>query len=308
MLKQIASRASNERDVSVGRTLSIVGLPLAIAVGTFLASIAGSRTYLSWELSLLLFVALMVGGMYAAQAFYELNGWIGQRGRDLAAGRIWAALKIGRPPPEPFTLYLRPFASTDNVSTEVDRFIRMRPVAGGPAVLALGSDRLEFEAEVEQALRPIGPLVALGQPLEHIGAGRIRVSDDEWQRAVEQLMDDAALIVLLPSSRPGTTWEVKTLLKAGRLAKTIVVDPPDHLKDTKRGYDPVAEWREVRRSFAVEGYQLPPSDPDGLLLYFGAARTPVRSAKIFKDGTTSVRAFAAQVITDIEALRASRRS
>ena len=305
MLKRIANRVSTDRDLLIGRTLSIIGLPIAIALGTFIASILGSRTYLPWTVSLVLFIAFMVAGMYAAQAFYDLDGWIGQRGRDLAAGRIWKALRDGRTSPEPFTLYLRPFASTDHVSTEVDRFVRMRPVAGGPAVLAMGSDRLEFEAEVEQALRPVGPLVALGKPLEHIGAGRIEVTDEQWRYAVEQLMDDASLIVLLPSSRPGTTWEVKTLLKAGRLAKTIVVDPPDHLKDSKRGYDPATEWGEVRHSFAAEGYELPPSDPDGLLLYFGEQRTPIRSAKIFRNGTTSVRAFAARVLNDIEALRAS---
>ena len=141
-------------------------------------------------------------------------------------------------------------------------------------MLALGTDRLEFEAEVERALRPIGPLVALGKPLEHMGAGRIRVGDHEWRDAVERLMDAAELIVLLPSSRPGTTWEVRTLLSEGRLVKTIVVDPPDDLGADDATYDPSEEWAEVRRAFAAEGFSLPPDDSEGCCYTSATTRPP----------------------------------
>ena len=300
MLKQIATRLSSDRELSIGRVLSVVGLVGCIAIGILVGGYAGSRVDIPWTASLLLFIAAVVAGMYGAQAFFELDGWLEQRRRDLVADRIWAALKNGRPPPHPFTLYLRPFASTDHIGANVDKFVRMRPVAGGPTMLAMGSDRLEFESVVEQALRPIGPLVALGKPLEHRGAGRIEVSDGDWQDAILRLMAAARLIVLLPSSRPGTTWEVRTLLAAGRLAKTIVVDPPDHLGRSDRDYDPSAEWHEVRRAFASEGFVMPQDDPEGLLLYFGNRATPVRSAKITLDGAGSVKAFANQVLNDIE--------
>ncbi len=300
MLKQIANRLTAERDLAIGRSLTVVGLVTCIGVGTFLGGYAASRVDIPATASLLLFIVAMVAGMYGAQVFYELDGWLEQRGRDVTADQVWSALKTGRPPPHPFTLYLRPFASTDHIGTEVERFVRMRPVAGGPTILAMGSDRLEFESILERALRPIGPLVALGAPLEHMGAGRIRVDDSQWQDAIERLMEAARLIVLLPSSRPGTTWEVRTLLSAGRLAKTIVVDPPDHLGRSDRDYDPSAEWQEVRQAFASEGYAMPEDDPEGLLLYFGNQTTPVRSAKINLDGASSVKVFADQVLTDIE--------
>ncbi len=305
MLKRIASRVETARGLTVGRRLSSVAFLLCIVLGTVLG-VVGARQYtLPWAAAFGLFSSGIILGLLGAQFFYELEGWLEQRGRDLEAAKIYSALRAGRPSPRPFTLYLRPFASTDEIGTDHDRLVPMRPVAGGPSVLALATDRLEFEAEVEKALRPIGPLLALGQPLEHMGAGRIRVDDDEWRAAVARLMDAATLIVLLPSSRPGTTWEVKTLLSGGRLVKTIVVDPPDELGVPDSDYDPSEEWAEVRRAFAAEGFTLPPDDPEGLLLYFGNANTPTRSTKISIHGESSVRAFAAGVLNEIAALPAS---
>ncbi|MEO1337195.1 MAG: hypothetical protein AAFV29_16250, partial [Myxococcota bacterium] len=292
MLKQIATRATNDRDIRNGRILSTLGVVLCTAAGIVVGAFFGGQSWLPTEISIALFIGAVVAGMYAAEACFQLYGWFEQRQRDIIAAGVWRALKGGNPPPHPFTLYLRPFASTDHIGTEVHTAIRMRPVASGPITLAMGSDRLEFEAEVERALRPIGPLVALGAPLEHKGAGRILVSDDEWRDAVERLMHYASLIVLLPSSRPGTTWEVKTLLSEGRLGKTIVVDPPDDLGQDTPEYDPSSEWREVRSAFAAHGFELPPDDPQGLLLYFGDQSQPLRKTQISLDGAASVKAFA----------------
>ncbi len=305
MLKRIAGAINNQTELRVGGLLSGVAMVLSVACGTAVGAYVGSLSSISARLSLLLFVVAVVGGMYGAQAFHELRGWLVQRGRDLVAADVWSALRAGRPPPHPFTLYLRPFASTDAIGAEVDRLVRVRSIGQGGGVLAMASDRLELEAEVELAMRPIGPLIALGAPLEHIGAGRILVSDERWRQAVETLMDAARLIVLLPSSRPGTTWEVQTLLSAGRLAKTIVVDPPDDLGEPHDDYDPSSEWQDVRRSFAAFGFELPQDDPDGLLLYFGNRRRPMRVEKMSSNAAASVRTFAESVLKDLEMLNAS---
>ena len=163
MLKRIAMRANTKRDVRLGRLLARAGVVAFIGLGIVAGAYAGSRAWLPSEVSLGLFIAALVAGMFAAEACHQLGGWFEQRQRDLGAARVWRALRAGAPAPQPFTLYLRPFASTDHIGTEVDTWIGMRPVAGGPVMLAMGSDRLEFEAEVERALRSVGPLVALGR-------------------------------------------------------------------------------------------------------------------------------------------------
>lgn len=295
-LRAVARSVTTKRGLATGRWLSAAGIFLSIGLGTLLGALAGSTNALPSEVAMVLFVGAIVAGMYAAQGCLDLFRWLGQQGRDVVAARIWSAVRAGQRPPQTFTLYLRPFASTDAISADVERLLRIRPLAGGPTTIALASDRVEFEAEMERGLRGIGPLVALGKPLEHMGAGRIEVADDEWQEAVELLMDAARLIILLPSSRRGTIWEVRALLLAGRLEKTIVVDPPDDLGDPHPDYDPSTEWAHVRQSFATFGYELPADEPKGLLYYFGDTLSPVLSARIKFDGASSVRTFAGDVL------------
>ena len=122
-----------------------------------------------------------------------------------------------------------------------------------------------------------GPLVALGEPMEHVGAGRIRIGEDQWRDAVKLLSDHAALIILLPSSRPGTLWEVERLLESGLIARTIIVDPPN-AAGGKNHYDQGSEWAQVRAAFAQRGYVMPKDSRVGQLLYFGRERAPKASA------------------------------
>lgn len=153
-------------------------------------------------------------------------------------------------------LYLRPFASTGAIAeTEV----QLMPVPGAGKVLSgLVMDRTEadFEAGVEQALRPAGLLVALGEPDGHIGAGRIAGLEADWQRAADRLMEAARLIVLLPSIRGGTLWEVERLLAGGLIANTNVIDPPNNEAPGKAGYSHSREWGEPSRRVCRVRFQL----------------------------------------------------
>ncbi len=248
-LKRLAARTKRPSEASRGRAASQLGALAAIMAGAWIAVWGAAGPDRSSLLALGFFVGSLCIGALMAALLLDLATWFSQRRRDLIAERVWRTLKAGGAP-QPFCLYLRPFASTD----EIDQSAAFAtPLAAGDVThIAIGDDRAELEAEIEWALRPIGPLVALGAPMEHQGAGRILVQDTEWRDAVRRLVDAARLIVLLPSSRMGTLWEVRQLLNGEALAKTLIIDPPnDHPEDSDR-FKAAAEWDAVRAAFAAD--------------------------------------------------------
>ena len=277
-------------------------LSLCLGVGAAIWSAAQPQFTMLQATALFgLFVGL---GVVLAQFFYDLEGWFEQDRRDRRAAALFSALENGEPA-DPFVLYLRPFASTDRIAEEHVRAVKISAVPGAGPTFATGSDRIEFEAEIETALRKIGPLVALGQPLEHMGAGRIRVADDAWRPAIRALLDAASLVVLLPSPNPGTVWEVEQILSGDVLSKTIIVDPPNDRGARVKGYDPTAEWSHIRAAFHTHGYALPEDDPEGRLLYFGTSRTPQREERLAFGAEGTIRRFALSVLKDNRSAKAA---
>jgi hypothetical protein len=224
--------------------------------------------------------------------FSTLADLAGQHARDLEAGRIFDALKAGRKPP-PFTLYLRPFAATNEIQSDTIEAL-VRATARGPAIFA--STSLELEQQIERAARRVGPLIALGEPLEHIGAGRIRIDEASWRSAVELLTDGAKLIILLPSSRPGTLWEVERLLNSNLIERTVVIDPPNPPKRARAKYRQSAEWEQVRNAFASRNFKLPADSRVGQLIYYGRQREPAVHARLDMDAEDNIARFFRRVI------------
>ena len=296
MLERVAGLAKTKQGVAIGKTATSMGLIFFLLASSVGAIYVASRPEISGWVALLSFIGITAFGVILGQACYDIEGWLDQRRRDMVAARIWDALSQGDKPQD-FVLYLRPFISTNQITETKHEIVMVRATQGAPTFFAPVADRMEFEEEIEQAMRPIGPLVALGRPLEHMGAGRIRVSDDIWQEAIGKLMDEAALIVLLPSPRPGTSWEVERVLSSGALARTILIDPPNEKGSDDSEYDPVKEWAGVRSSFEAHGYKLPHDDADGLLIHFGEAKEPQRIERIsLVDGEGHIRAFAKKIL------------
>lgn len=298
MLKRAARLATTKSGVALGKRLSSLGLLIALFIASVGAIYAASRPEIAGWTALALFLAATSVGVILAQLFYDLEGWFEQRGRDIDAAHLWDNLAADQPAGD-FILYLRPFISTNQIAETTHQVIPIRatPTAGAPMFLAPAADRVEFEEEIEKALRRIGPLVALGQPMEHMGAGRIRVSDEVWQDAIGRLIDRAALIILLPSPRPGTSWEVERVISSGALKRAILVDPPNERGSEDGDYDPAAEWVGVRESFEQHGYQLPEDDPEGLLIHFGDSLAPERAERIsLADSEGHIRAFARKIL------------
>lgn len=234
-------------------------------------------------------VGCVILGALGVTLFTTLGELYGQRVRDLRAGRIWAALQRGETPP-PYTLYLRPFASTGAFEEMGASFA----IGGGGATAALMGAKLELEAQVERAVRPLGPMVALGKPLEHIGAGRILVDEHSWKDAIHALMAHARLVIMLPSSRLGTLEEIEMILGSGIIRRTVLIDPPNVAR-AKR-FDHKSEWDQVQQAFAARGYTVPEETQLGRLLFFGAQREPLFKERLDIDAEDRIERLFQRVI------------
>jgi hypothetical protein len=91
-----------------------------------------------------------------------------------------------------------------------------------------------FEEVVAWALWKHGPIRAIGQPgtrLQPLGAVRDYYSDDQWQPAVREYIDESALIVFVVGRSPGLLWEVENVRAHGALAKCVFILPPVPLEE-----------------------------------------------------------------------------
>jgi hypothetical protein len=225
-------------------------------VFVMLAALAQSAQLSTLGLGLALLIAILVAGV-GATGLTWLADLFGQHARDIGAKSIFDQLRRGEAPA--YTLYLRPFAATDQIADSVSAAMI------GPG--ALIAERVELEHQIERAVRRVGPLVALGQPLEHIGAGRIRVADAEWRDAIRLLMSKARLIVMLPSSRTGTLEEIGMILGSELIQRTVLIDPPN--LRTSRKYNQEKEWRRVQEAFTAANLTLPDDAKRGALVFYG---------------------------------------
>jgi len=234
-------------------------------------------------------VVATLASSVALTLFSSLGELYGQRARDLRAQAIFERLRNGQPPP-PYSLYLRPFASTDAISEGVAS--TMVGVSG------LSLERVELETQIERATRPLGLLVALGAPLEHVGAGRIRVPDEAWQDAIKLLMREARLIVMLPSSRAGTLEEIDMILESGLIERTVLIDPPNlgHVK----GYDHAAEWAKVQEAFSAHKFDLPAESSKGALLFYGPERAPALKERLDIDADDRIERLFRRVLKHLK--------
>jgi hypothetical protein len=177
---------------------------------------------------------------------------------DGTASRIMDELAAGAETPDLcYLVYLRAFETTGKLKAPWFMFAN-----------DLGLQRLrstEQESYLAWAVRKLGPLVALGEPGEHLGAGRIKTTDADWQQAVKALVGKAKAVLIIPSDRPGTLWEVQYLRSEGLLPKTVFIMPPE-----ARGFDWRARWNDARKALGDFGAALPEYDRHGLMFRLDA--------------------------------------
>jgi hypothetical protein len=164
------------------------------------------------------------------------------RGRQLEARALVAG------PASPITdekadvLYLRSFTSDPST---------LRKMA-----MSAGSTE---EEELAAALRPIGDLIAIGQPGESLplpGAARMYASDDEWRQRVKDRIASAALVVLRVGTGHGLIWECGQALSMLRPEQLVILVLDTKLTDYR------AFASEVESQFTL---RLPEVRPTSLL-------------------------------------------
>ena len=155
-----------------------------------------------------------------------------------------------------FYLYLRAFETTGKLNVPLYLRVRRKCVW---VYQRLVTDDLESYTSL--SVRSIAPLIALGRPGESIGAGRILDDTAHWQADIVTLMHRSKGIVLIPSDRPGTLWEMDTLKREGLFSKVVFVMPPR----TTGEYDTSARWEAARKAMAVHGLEAPEHQARGML-------------------------------------------
>ncbi|MFL5330273.1 MAG: hypothetical protein ACJ8C4_15335 [Gemmataceae bacterium] len=174
---------------------------------------------------------------FLAWGAYNLGQTRGQRRRDAFAANLLGTLHSGGKPP-PFSLYLRSFSTTGKMPVEAAEFTNHS--------FASALQYKDLETILAEAIEPHAPLIALGTPGEHFGAGRILTDDAHWAELVYLLANAAETIYLVPSSRKGVVWEVQWLVKDGLIEKTIFLNPPK------------TEWVPIQTAIARAGVRVPP--------------------------------------------------
>src|SRR5205814_10066927 len=89
-----------------------------------------------------------------------------------------------------------------------------------------GPVELDHEAGVTRRPRGTGPLVGLGRAGEmDEGIARVPTTDDRWGETVLAMARGATFILMLPLSRPSTTWELKQIVESGLVRRTLFIMP-----------------------------------------------------------------------------------
>ena len=215
-----------------------------------------------------------------------------QRARDAFAASVFGQLQSGRKPPA-FSLYLRPFNFTGQAAT-ADLLAGALQQGAGTASRYLSKIAFDLEAPLMRATAGVAPLVCLGQPLDHIGAGRILVPDEGWKEAIHLLMAQADCIFIIPSTRPGTLWEIDSMVETGTIKKCVFID----LKDSKKAHElfrQEKEWPDIRTSLLAAGFELPDNSKSGSIFAFAGTKQP-RFQKKFSRSASAMRNLVRKVL------------
>ena len=88
---------------------------------------------------------------------------------------------------------------------------------------------LSVETRLANHFMDFGPFIAIGSPKEkipQIGAARMRLLDDEWQRTVTAWMESSSAIVMYAGTTHWVGWELRRIIEGGWTTKLILLFPP----------------------------------------------------------------------------------
>lgn len=232
--------------LAAGIVLTVVSLGPVVDLGQRLKTpIEGHEAWLNAFLPLaIVLIALALERRLRNGRLRKHQSW-----KDEVAGEINAALA----------------EQTSRQGSETEAFVLYLRTFGVTGKLSLGG--VDFETAIAYNLAPKLPMIALGHPGEAVGAGRILTTDEQWKQEILRLVEHSSLIMLIPSSREGTMWEIATLKETNYFDKTIFAMPPEVPFD---GGSYSSDWNEAAAALASWGLEIPPHYRDGLLFKLGA--------------------------------------
>lgn len=204
---------------------------------------------------------------------WNLERKLDQSDRDDRAREIAGRLTADDPDSgvPPFAVYLRPFGSENLLATQ-------------PYSVVSGEipQHIDAESLLQRALAPRLSLVALGAPAAQQASGRFVAGEDAWQETASLLIRWARLLILLPSDRAGTMWEIRAIVQEGVLDRTIFLMPETPpaggggivteigpkkqfgiTRERVHFRDHASEWAAARAAVRTEGLELPEYDDRG---------------------------------------------
>jgi hypothetical protein len=227
--------------------MTIVATLVAAIVGGWLLEVVDVR----WWTRMLLMCVGAMPLMSVANAAYRADVRRAQRKREADAATLVRAVVAGQEV-APFALYLRPFVTTDRLIAQT------LPSDLQPMDVPV---HLDAETLLTRSLRRALPLIGLGRPGEMAeGIARVATGDAEWRQTVEALARRALFIVMVPLSRPSTTWELHWLAESGLIEKVLFIMPEVPHQAANSVWVPTERTDRIFdagvRSFSAEAHML----------------------------------------------------
>lgn len=122
------------------------------------------------------------------------------------------------------------------------------------------------EDVVAGVFRKSGPVIAIANPRHSLppsGAGRVWLSDHEWNDWATDLLEWSRRVIMLlgdPNGRPGLTWEIEQVFTPQVITKLTLVIPP-HLSESLVRL----RWESYR---GILGGRMPPYCPEAAAIRF----------------------------------------
>jgi hypothetical protein len=183
---------------------------------------------------------LMLPGAYFLFRTADRGVRLRERGRRLRAVDGRAVLR--KRPNDPPVLVLRSF--------EEEEMREARP---------LSPFMRRYEESLSRTLGKFGPVITIGRPgdeLGFLGAGRLYVSNTEWQQAVRHFMRCAGAVVIIVGQTEGLWWEISEVFKIVARERLLFIFPYTYVPDRSGARSDIrASWtpsKQLRESMDRE--------------------------------------------------------
>lgn len=126
-----------------------------------------------------------------------------------------------------------------------------------------------LDEAIRHHLQPDYELVAIGQQKDALGATRLETTEEDWRTWFRDLAARARAIVVFPSGKAGTRWEMGEICaNPATLQKTVFLMPPNGYQHV----DPESTPENLRTLLLAHGCELPADVEPGEGVVFDASK------------------------------------